>query len=201
MHDATEAYIGDMVRPLKQTLPEYSALEYKIERVIAEAFGLPVLCSDAWATVKHADNIMLMTERRDLVNHGGIAWTPRATARDERVVPLAPRAARELFLDTFLSLPLNQETLQKARKGMQKLVRGATYVAPRSFLFGTGNHIRLPEGYTVIQEDGKFVTVETSGLKLFVQETASQWVLWRMDQVTKRLADDALPVRIDKEGQ
>lgn len=64
MHDATEAYLGDVSRPLKSLLPEYRALEDRFHRVIAEKFGLP------WPMpkeVKHADNVALLTEKRDLL--------------------------------------------------------------------------------------------------------------------------------------
>ena len=41
LHDATEAYVGDMVRPLKRHMPEYSAVEDHLMTVIAERFSLP----------------------------------------------------------------------------------------------------------------------------------------------------------------
>lgn len=44
LHDATEAYLGDMVKPLK-TAPEMQAFrdaEDRAEAVIAQAFGLPM---------------------------------------------------------------------------------------------------------------------------------------------------------------
>jgi len=40
LHDASEAYVGDMVRPLKHMMPEYMAVEEKVVSTIAEAFGL-----------------------------------------------------------------------------------------------------------------------------------------------------------------
>lgn len=41
LHDASEAYLGDVNSPLKSLLPEYKVLEQKIQREIAEQFGLP----------------------------------------------------------------------------------------------------------------------------------------------------------------
>lgn len=41
MHDAAEAYIGDMIRPVKSVFPEFRALEDRINRVIFEKFAIP----------------------------------------------------------------------------------------------------------------------------------------------------------------
>lgn len=43
LHDAAEAYIGDMPRNLKEQLPEFKKIERKIEKVIHKAFGLKLL--------------------------------------------------------------------------------------------------------------------------------------------------------------
>lgn len=40
MHDAQEAYIGDVSSPLKQLLPDYNRIETKIARLVSERFGL-----------------------------------------------------------------------------------------------------------------------------------------------------------------
>jgi hypothetical protein len=40
LHDATEAYMGDMVRPLKRSMPEYQAAEARLSAVICDRFGL-----------------------------------------------------------------------------------------------------------------------------------------------------------------
>ena len=41
LHDASEAYLADLPRPVKAGLPEYKAIEANVERVIAEKFELP----------------------------------------------------------------------------------------------------------------------------------------------------------------
>lgn len=60
MHDAAEAYICDIPRPLKVLLaPIYKPIEEAVERAIAERFGLPSLSHPA---VKAADDRILEDE-------------------------------------------------------------------------------------------------------------------------------------------
>lgn len=39
LHDAAEAYLGDMPSPFKKMMPEYKAIEHRLMTVIAEKFG------------------------------------------------------------------------------------------------------------------------------------------------------------------
>jgi uncharacterized protein len=103
MHDATEAYCGDMVRPLKRAMNAYRELESGLWTVIAEKFGLPLELPEQ---IKVADNIALVTERREFI-------TPNPDARpwkvDESGVQpagiklraLYPFEAEPLFLERF----------------------------------------------------------------------------------------------------
>ena len=65
MHDAAEAYIGDISRPLKELLPEIHPIENRILRVIAKHFGLHA-CSDDYCPypvkVKEMDTRLLAAE-------------------------------------------------------------------------------------------------------------------------------------------
>lgn len=63
LHDASEAYLGDVSTPLKSLLPEYAEIEGKVQRIIAGRFNLP------WPIpkeVKVADREALMVEKREL---------------------------------------------------------------------------------------------------------------------------------------
>lgn len=40
LHDASEAYMGDMVRPVKDLMPEFREAEDHVQLAIADAFGL-----------------------------------------------------------------------------------------------------------------------------------------------------------------
>ena len=42
LHDASEAYTGDMIKPLKNLLPEFKKIEDKIMEVIFQKFDLPI---------------------------------------------------------------------------------------------------------------------------------------------------------------
>jgi uncharacterized protein len=103
LHDATEAYIGDMIRPLKQSpeLQAFREIEENVWVVIAERFGLPRVIPQE---VEEADNRVLMTERRDLLPPHPWEWGPAqsrhpAQPYDFRITtPLQPRAAAAWFL-------------------------------------------------------------------------------------------------------
>lgn len=71
LHDATEAYIGDMVSPLKVLMPEFKKKEEQIWEVIAEKFGVPVKMDPI---IKWADLQMLRVEREFLIPNSE-EWT------------------------------------------------------------------------------------------------------------------------------
>lgn len=59
LHDAAEAYVGDIPRPLKMMLPRFCDIESRIIEKIAEAWGLP---AEMPAEIKQADNFALFLE-------------------------------------------------------------------------------------------------------------------------------------------
>jgi hypothetical protein len=109
MHDATEAYCNDLVRPLKYALPNYMAIEDLIWRAVAAKFNLPQDL-DAIAEVKHADDVALMTERRDLLIPTNHKWSVHATPADLSIVPVAPKFAESSFLLRFSELTTLTQT-------------------------------------------------------------------------------------------
>ena len=76
MHDASEAFICDIPRPLKQLLPNYVAFEQRLEAVIAKQFGTQFPFPPE---IKEIDNRLLVTERVLLVSNSldwGLAFEP-----------------------------------------------------------------------------------------------------------------------------
>lgn len=65
LHDATEAYVGDMIRPLKLHMPDYRAAEDRVMDAIVTRFGLR--SNEMPASVKDADSRILLTERAALM--------------------------------------------------------------------------------------------------------------------------------------
>jgi hypothetical protein len=102
LHDAPEAFLGDMIRPIKRCMPTYREAEDRLWRVIAGKFGLPV---ELPPCVKEADNVMLMTERRDLIpNFPSKPWTEDKLGiqpAEFNVECMSPEKAREAFMDRF----------------------------------------------------------------------------------------------------
>jgi len=60
LHDAAEAYIGDLIRPIKPDLPQFKAIETPLELMIWRKFGLH---GDLPAPVKAADTAIVADER------------------------------------------------------------------------------------------------------------------------------------------
>lgn len=67
LHDASEAFILDVPRPLKRLLPDYRALERSISAAIAERLHLEFPFPPE---IHLADNTMLATERAQLMPAG-----------------------------------------------------------------------------------------------------------------------------------
>jgi hypothetical protein len=101
MHDATEAYIGDMVRPLKYSLSQFLEIEEAVWRVIARRFDLPFHVPPQ---VKEADDVALVTERRDLMVPSSKSWTVQAEPAKETIIPLGPAEAKEEFIQRYRHL-------------------------------------------------------------------------------------------------
>lgn len=105
LHDASEAYIGDVTRPLKHLLPDYRAIEQKIEAAIRSAFGLPENQSDE---VTFADRVMLATERRDLMPADDTEWPVLYGVKplDKSIRAVHNNQAKSLFMHRLLEVLL-----------------------------------------------------------------------------------------------
>lgn len=66
LHDASEAYIGDMPAPFKKLMPDYKRLESNLMKVIAEKFGFEYPLN---FDVKHCDHSFLSIEWEAHVNN------------------------------------------------------------------------------------------------------------------------------------
>jgi 5'-deoxynucleotidase YfbR-like HD superfamily hydrolase len=104
LHDAAEAYLGDMVRPLKASMPAFSRAEEKVYAAVAEKFNLPPRIH---REVARADLVALSTEARDLMAREESIWgkwVGRVRPLPRRIIPLAPPLAEKLFLERFREL-------------------------------------------------------------------------------------------------
>lgn len=72
LHDAAEAFIGDVVKPLKIMLTEYGEIERRVEAVIAEKFLIDFRREDT--SIREIDHAMLIAERRALFTKDEVEW-------------------------------------------------------------------------------------------------------------------------------
>lgn len=102
MHDAHEAYVGDMASPLKALVPEFKRVERTVECLVRLRFGLPLVMSPE---VKHADLVALRTEQRDCMGSNHV-WTvlEGIEPHHEAIEWMPPSLVRELFMRRFREL-------------------------------------------------------------------------------------------------
>lgn len=106
MHDAAEAYTGDMPKPLKLMMPEFQAIEAKIEKVVETTFKINVAAKDL---IKRFDIEMLKKEKESLFpSHAEIPWFGFDKINDVNIPIqcLTPKQAETLFIMTFNSIAL-----------------------------------------------------------------------------------------------
>lgn len=62
LHDGSEAYMADIVRPFKRHLPDYLILEKNLQEAIWSTFGIDELTKEEYDVVFKIDDIMLYNE-------------------------------------------------------------------------------------------------------------------------------------------
>lgn len=98
LHDAAEAYIGDMVKPLKVAIPKYQQIETKIEHAIEEAFDIDF--GKYRDVIKTCDRAMLKAEKLTLWPEDLETWAgfETITTADVDFKFYRPREAERVFI-------------------------------------------------------------------------------------------------------
>lgn len=98
LHDASEAYLADVPRPLKRHLAGYAEAEDRVMRAVARQFRL------AWplpAEVKRIDEAILADEREQLMADPPAPWHEREPRLGIRIKGWTPQEAEREFLLAF----------------------------------------------------------------------------------------------------
>lgn len=98
LHDASEAYLIDVPRPIKQFLFNYKEIEAEIEKEVARKFGLE------WPwhqSVKDADDRILNDERDQLMMYPPIPWGGKTVPLGVMCMGWDQQLAKAEFLARF----------------------------------------------------------------------------------------------------
>jgi len=102
LHDAAEAYLGDVIRPVKKSLVGYAAMEQCVLSVIYQALlGATPPADGDIAPVRDIDERAVLTEGQQLTTDGATNWGSYwQTVEPLPIVisPLPPADAEALFL-------------------------------------------------------------------------------------------------------
>lgn len=103
MHDASEAYLVDIPRPLKRSgkFEAYRELEAIMTKAICKRFGLP---EQEPPSVKRADTTLLATEARDLMQPLRSDWVQPAEPLPFKIDSWSPQEAKNAFMKRFFQL-------------------------------------------------------------------------------------------------
>jgi len=103
LHDASEAYLVDVPRPLKRSGKFQAYLDYEaqMQEAICKRFGLPI---QEPPSVKKADTKLLATEARDLMSPLHSDWVNRATPLPFTIDAWEPQKAKNMFMQRFYEL-------------------------------------------------------------------------------------------------
>jgi len=106
LHDATEAYVADVPRPLKPFLTNYQEIEKGVMRAICDRYDLDYEMPDE---VHVADSALLADEARCLMANTD-KWYLPVPGFGIDISPLEPLAAEQMFLDRFYELRHTYQT-------------------------------------------------------------------------------------------
>jgi uncharacterized protein len=109
LHDATEAYLVDVPRPIKRHLVNYVAIECRLAACIGDRFCVELCELDP--LTKLADERALATEKRDLLVPPPAPWgEPQGEPVEPwraKITPWTPEQARKQFMGLAIMLGLS----------------------------------------------------------------------------------------------
>lgn len=101
LHDAAEAYLVDVPRPIKPFLTNFKELEARVMVAICEHFDLPLAEPPE---VKRIDTAVLADEMAQLMGKPPADWLLPEPALGVTIHAFNPEAAKMLFLERFYFL-------------------------------------------------------------------------------------------------
>lgn len=101
LHDASEAYIADIVRPAKRFIAGYKPVEAAIMTAVTTRFGLPQKQPDE---VSIADSAILADEAGQIMGPHPVPWSLPHPPLGVEIVGYAPFYARDLFLARYAEI-------------------------------------------------------------------------------------------------
>lgn len=100
LHDASEAYLGDVTKPLKLLLPDYQIIEKRFEKIIARKFKLQY----PWnKDIKKWDNAILSDEAVEFQTHYNDDWGLSEPIGIE-ITGYPPEIAKKQFMNRYREL-------------------------------------------------------------------------------------------------
>lgn len=102
LHDASEAYLHDLPRPLKPHIPDYKEIEDRLMMCVAERFGLEL---PEPQVVRDLDYRITFNEKAQILATPSIPWTFQGDPIPGlRIRCWSPKVARRKFLDRYRQL-------------------------------------------------------------------------------------------------
>ena len=100
LHDATEAYVQDVVRPVKRYCHDYQNVEQSVAHLINKTFGV-------WTdhpAIKRADNMALYAEAMSFFGNVDGWGLDEYAGNYPEIGPVRPELAKRMFLERYEEL-------------------------------------------------------------------------------------------------
>jgi 5'-deoxynucleotidase YfbR-like HD superfamily hydrolase len=140
LHDASEAYLIDVPRPIKHGagMELYRAAEKNLESLIYTVFGLG---PEQPECVKTADNQLLRTEQRDLMKPAPAAWKDyRVGALEMKISPWTPHTAEVMYMRRYSELMKAVDPKSEAELNQGERARVSKEITASWFECGWGEY-------------------------------------------------------------
>jgi len=179
MHDAGEAYINDIARPMKHrtcmemdngTIRWLDEIEHVLLGTIAERFNLPwPMPEGCLEAIKHIDTRMLLTEKRDLMCAEPAAWGVEGDPFfGWHIDPWPPQRAKREFLRAATNFGVVKAVTRADDAGKRPILDEAAEITStdRREAYGhpVENFRRIAEAWEVVLgdklQDGAMITAQ-----------------------------------------